>query len=251
MMIALVETYIAKLTSRHNPVVHTKVMNLCLAIHGKFSKTYKLIAADMPLVMEHHIHHVSTKNWEQSMIYCSEEQLIEILMKHIKLIHDHYSDYSMKVALLVGVDATVLVKGFRVLYGAGVVVGRARQNHWMVIDSNDKDNLKKFIVECQDGELGNLAGKVKIAVVSFQQTPPEVSPYLILSALSQNINKNNAFITDIMSTCAKAAKSIGNVAVLNNATDGVSCKVKSNFNQMCEYLAGRSNQPPFWILITI
>ena len=50
MMIALVEACNAKLTSRCNPVVHTKVMNLCLAIHTKSPKTYKLIAAYMPLV---------------------------------------------------------------------------------------------------------------------------------------------------------------------------------------------------------
>ena len=49
-------------------------------------------------------------------------------------------------------------------------------------DSNDKDDSKKFIVVCKDGSRGNLAGEVKIAVASFQQTPPEVTPYLILSA---------------------------------------------------------------------
>ena len=50
MMIALAEAYIAKLTSCHNPFVHTKVMNLCLVIHVKSLKTYKLIAANMPLL---------------------------------------------------------------------------------------------------------------------------------------------------------------------------------------------------------
>ena len=49
---------------------------------------------------------------------------------------------------MVGVDATVLVKGFQLLHGAGVVVAGARPNHWMVIDSDDKDDIKKFIVEC-------------------------------------------------------------------------------------------------------
>ena len=129
MMIDLVETYIAKLTSRRNPVVHTKVMNLCLAIHAKSPKTYNLIAANMSLFMECHIPHVSTKNQEQSIIYCSEEQLIEILTKHIDLIHN-YSDNSMRMALSAGVYETVLVKGFQVLHGAGVVVGGARPNHW-------------------------------------------------------------------------------------------------------------------------
>ena len=67
MMIALVEAYIAKLTSRHNPVVHTKAMNLCLTINAKSPKTYNLIAANTPLVAEIHIHCVSTKNREQSL----------------------------------------------------------------------------------------------------------------------------------------------------------------------------------------
>jgi hypothetical protein len=226
-MIALVEAYIAKLTSCCNPVVHTKVMNLCLAIHAKSPKTHKLIAANTPLVTECHIRRVSIKNWEQSIKYHSEQQLIEILTKHIELICNRYSDNSMRVALSVGVDATVLVKGFQVLHGACIVVGGAISNDSMVIDSNDKDdiNIKKFIVECQDGKQGNLAGEVKIAVVSFQQPPPGVSPYLIMSASPQTINDNNTFTTDIMSICANAAKSIGNVDVLNDTTDGVSCEV--------------------------
>ena len=126
----------------------------------------------------------------------------------------------MRVALSLSVDATILVKGFQVLHGAGVVVGGAMPNDWMMIDSDDKDDIKNFIVESQDGKQGNLAGEVEIAVVSFQQTPLGMSPCLILSALPQTTNENNTFATDIISMCAKVTKSIGNVAVLNDATDG-------------------------------
>jgi hypothetical protein len=45
-----------------------------------------------------------------------------------------------------------------------------------------------------------------------------------------------------MTICEKAAESIGNVAVLNASTDGVSCEVHSNFSQVCRYIMGDSDQ---------
>jgi hypothetical protein len=50
------------------------------------------------------------------------------------------------------------------------------------------------------------------------------------------------FATDTMATCKKAAESIGNVALLNASTDGVSCEVHSNFSQVCRYIMRDSNQ---------
>ena len=45
-----------------------------------------------------------------------------------------------------------------------------------------------------------------------------------------------------MAICKKAAQWIGNVAVLNDSTDGVSCKKQDNYNQVCKYIIGDSNQ---------
>lgn len=55
----------------------------------------------------------------------------------------------MRVAILVGVDATVLVNGFQVLHGYGVAVGLAHPNHWLTVEgNNNEEEIKKFLNEC-------------------------------------------------------------------------------------------------------
>lgn len=63
-----------------------------------------------------------------SNIYWNENELIEILTKHIKLMYDRFSDESMRVSASMGIDTTVLVKGVQVLHSHGMVVGLAHPN---------------------------------------------------------------------------------------------------------------------------
>jgi len=242
LIVALAQAYVAKVNGHQNTAVHTKVMNMCLAMHAHSPKTYKLLAANIPLLSERHIRRVSAKTRDAPIIYRSEKGLIDIVTNHIKIICERFNNNSMRVAVSVGIDATVLVKGVQVLHGCGILVGLARSNQWLKIEGNNKDDIKKFIDDCKDGKHGELAAEIKLAVLSFQQTPPGVSPYLILCGVPQTINENNTFATDTMATCEKAAESIGNVAVLNSSTDGVSCEVHSNFSQVCRYIMGDSNQ---------
>lgn len=99
--------------------------------------------------------------------------------------------------------------------------------------------------ECRDEKLGELAGDIKLDVLSCQQTQVGVSPYLILCGIPQRINENNSFASDTLATCTKVAESIGNVAMSNDSIDGVSCEVQSNFNQICKHLDDESNQLSF------
>jgi hypothetical protein len=77
-----------------------------------------------------------------------------------------------------GMKEVLLVKGVQVLHHEGVVVGLSRPNHWLTIEGNNEEEIKKFVDECKDGKKGHLAGDIKLAVLSLQQTPPGVSPYL-------------------------------------------------------------------------
>ena len=123
LIIALAEAYVAKVKGHQNAAVHTKVLNMCLAMHAKSPKTYKLAAANLPLLSERHIRCVSSSKCEPPIIYRNEEQLIQIITKQIESIRNGFGDKSMRVAMSVGVDATVLVKGVQVLHREGVVVG--------------------------------------------------------------------------------------------------------------------------------
>jgi len=245
LIVALTQAYVAKANGYQNSAIHVKVMNMCLALHAQSPKTYKLMSANLPLVSERQIRRVRSKHREPPIIYRTEGELIDVITKHVNMIRAGFNDMSMRVGISVGVDATVLVRGVQVLHGYGVVVGLASPNHWLDINSNNAEEINKFIKECRDGKRGELAGEIKMAVLSFQQTPVGISPYLILCGVPQTINESNSFATNTLATCSKAADLIGNVAMLNDSTDGVSCEVQSNFNKVCKYIKGETNQLSF------
>ena len=103
------------------------------------------------------------------------------------------------------------------------VIGGAYPNNWLEVGSTDKDDIQAVLKRCLDGEFGDAAAEVKVAVLSFQFTPPGFPPYLILVGQTQSINHSNSFVSDVMSLCVQAAKNNGNAVIFNESTVGVSC----------------------------
>jgi hypothetical protein len=65
--------------------------------------------------------------------------------------------------------------------------------------------------------------------------------YFTLAGLPQTVNKNNDFGKQVLEACLDAAYRVGNVAVLNQTTDGVSCEVQWNLEATLAYLDGSIN----------
>eukprot|EP00957_Ditylum_brightwellii_P152413 11602713-Ditylum_brightwellii.AAC.1 len=61
------------------------------------------------------------------------------------------------------------------------------------------------------------ADKMKIAVVSFQQVPVGISPYLALVGQPQTTNKNNDFNARVMNACAKFVEQTPDSELFNYA----------------------------------
>ncbi len=62
------------------------------------------------------------------------------------------------------------------------------QQHW----GRGREEVNVMIKLCVDGHFGNLADEV-IHVVSFQDTPLGMCPYLILAGIAHTINDCNDF----------------------------------------------------------
>jgi len=105
---------------------------------------------------------------------------------------------------------------------ADVVVGGAAPNHLIGIPANSsKEKVKALLKIYDDGEHGVLATDVKVAVLSFQEAPPGMCPYVVLAGIPQITNENNDFAEVGMDACKEAAKQIGNLIIVNTSTDGV------------------------------
>ena len=64
-----------------------------------------------------------------------------------------------------------------------------------------------MLQECKEGDHGDPAAEIKIAVISLQNTAPGICPYFTLAGLPQSINENNDFGTEVMiAWCAIAPK---------------------------------------------
>jgi hypothetical protein len=86
----------------------------------------------------------------------------------------------MLIAFSLAIDATILVKAFGVNHSSNFIVGGAAPNHNINIHAFNSDGIKEFLRECIVGKRGDLASKIKVAVVSIQNTPPGMSTYFVL-----------------------------------------------------------------------
>jgi len=174
-------------------------------------------------------------------INLSDSEIISIIENCVVTIRDKFNDTDKRIAFSVGIDATVLVKTFQYSSQLDAIVGGVYPNHCIDVAGKSPEELNVIIKACLDGYYGNLADEVKVAVVSFQDTPLGMCPYLVLAGNAQTMNESNDFGKRIIKLCQQASVQVGNCIVLNQSTDGVSCEVEWNKQSVLNFLAGDSN----------
>ena len=97
-----------------------------------------------------------------------------------------------RVTFSAGGDATKLVKGYGYLHQANMIVGGVYPRHFIDVSSLSLDErqerLKALVNEERDV---NYATEVNMYVASFQQTPPGMTPSMVIVALPRTTNHNN------------------------------------------------------------
>jgi hypothetical protein len=176
-----------------------------------------------------------------SFINQTRDEVIAVVVNHIEKIQDQFCSPSKRSALSVGVDATVVVPVIQ-LY-EGVMIDSALPNHCIPVPNTEDPDAVKCILQRFAEEKDNfvVAKEIKVVVLSFQNTPKGMCPYFTLASLPQTVNKSNTFGEYILDACLAAAKTVQNVALLNQTTDGVSCEVQWNLTRMKSYLERASN----------
>ena len=82
---------------------------------------------------------------------------------------------------------------------------------------------------------------IHICVLSFQCTPPEITPYYTLAGCPQTINEHSIFGCEVVKACLHATIEDGNSILLNTTTDGVPIEVQWNLSVMLDYIYGKIN----------
>jgi len=174
------------------------------------------------------------------------DKMVTRIKDIVKKIRDGHGNPFYRVALTLGVDATVLVKSLQISPTNNAIVGLASPHHFIKISELDTPELvQSQLKDCADGKFGELAAEIKCAVLSFQGTPPKMCPYIMLAGLPQKVNENNDFGQLVVDACLIVEKDDGNVVLLNQTTDGVSCEVQWNLKVARRYLLGEINYMSF------
>ena len=157
------------------------------------------------------------------------EEMVHGVGRIVAKFRHAFGDSMKLLTLTVGVDATCLVQAFQVSASEGVIVGGASPNHTIPIpDNSSKEEVKTLLKACAEGKHGVLATEVKVAVLSFQEAPPGMCPYVVLAGIPQTTNENNDFAEVCINACKVAAKQVGKLTIVNTSTDGVACEVEGN-----------------------
>ena len=86
----------------------------------------------------------------------------------------------------------------------------------------------------------SIASEVKLAVMSFQDTPSGVPTMEVVAGRPQSNNKSNDFIKDMeYATSATSVKAGGRFA--NFTVDGVSCESAHVWLTICKFLSSECN----------
>ena len=88
-----------------------------------------------------------------------------------------------------------------------------------------KEEIHEVLKDCMDGYYGVMADEVKAIVVSFQDTPSGICPYVTVAGNAQTANEHNNVGKRIVRLCFEAAKRTGNASVLNHTPEGFTLRL--------------------------
>jgi hypothetical protein len=183
------------------------------------------VAGNLDSISMRHLKRLKSKNKGTAIVLRKEEDIQSLVTRGIDMIRKRRGNDCSRVAFTVAIaiDATCVVPGHQVIKSVDstVIIGGAHPNHSMDITNLNDNERATFVTECAQGKKGDRAVEVKVAVVSFQDTPLGMCPYIIAGALPQTNNAVNDWGMGIIKACTSAAAEAKNAVLLNVATDGV------------------------------
>ena len=218
-----------------NASTNEKVVNFVRFIDMISPKAAQAVSANIDGISKRYLKSLNARNCKEAIIDSGEDnQNVHVRMKEAIL--RRKSDSSNKVAFPIAVDATKVAKILEVSQPMKGIVDGAYPQHIVDISGKSKEEVKAMLngtkinnKESDDPPLIiELADEIKVAVMTFQDSPSGVAPTEVVAARPQSNNESNDFIK-FMESAALAAANAAEVSPMsfkNIACDGVSCESK-------------------------
>ena len=81
---------------------------------------------------------------------------------------------------------------------AHAIVGGAHPSHFIDVSDKTKDEVIEMLENCIHGKHGAMAAEVKVAVLTFQRSPPGMCPYFVLAGHPQTVNETSGYGAEIL-----------------------------------------------------
>ena len=242
LLVNLMKCYVAKVNGCSNPVMATKVLNFFMAMAaGGDRRSFEYVSGNLCGVSLRHVKRVISSKRGPPFMNMSTNEIVALVKSQIALVRKNSGNSTRRVVFSLGIDATVLVKAWQYSKSLEAIIGGASPNHCIDVNGLTPEEVLKLLEECVDGRHGAIADEVKVAVLSYQNTPANMCPYFVLVGLPQTLNQSNDFGEMVINSCNTAVLEDGNSAIINESTDGVSCEVEWNKKLTLDYLDGKKN----------
>ncbi len=141
---ALMDVHLARLSGNTRAGFLTKVLNFFMAIHCLSPKASEIETANLQGVSKCHIQRVSVKCRGPPVIHLMDKEIVLAVEKKIKMVRGRSNNKSLRVAMSLGVNATVILQAFQYLASHNAVIGGAYPNNWLEVVSTDEDDIQGY-----------------------------------------------------------------------------------------------------------
>ena len=145
----------------------------------------------------------------------------------------------------ISIDATKVPPSLNINTTRKCIMGGSFPNHMISTQNLGRECIKKILDNKDEKDINkniiDLAKEIKIAVVSFQNVPKQVSPMAIVAARPQGNNETSTFTSDVCEAARLIDKDLEEVRFTNFAVDGLSVETHDVLETLCKFIDGKIN----------
>ena len=238
--VAILKGAVAKTIHGDNVAVEEKLVNFYRFLRTYDKQASQVLSANLNGPSERWLRRLDAKDRQDCFLDEGENGVL-VRGRMDEAIARRNDNDKRSVAFSLAIDATKVPPLLEASTGFSAITGGEHPDHLIDISNKTKAEVDD-ILNGKDKTLGKIkcATEVKMTVMSFQGTPPGVSPFEVVAVRPQSNNESNDFIKEMESLAVAASKS-GRGRFANYTVDGVSCESRHVMRTICEFLSGEIN----------
>ena len=132
-------------------------MYLFPALSASDKRDYGFISTNLCSIYLRYANRLSAANRERPFIFHDKNDIIDLVGKQVTKIHHYFGDKPMNVAMSLGVDANIIVRGWNIIRSHNNIIGGDSPNHYLDIGYKTKEDMVKMLKLCVGGKEGVVA----------------------------------------------------------------------------------------------